>query len=147
MTRAEVRTFIKSGVTALSLAYRFNSGRISEFNSGRSNDYPFLWLESLMAGGDFTEGTQMPVDEWDIKIHIAKKDSVDSKAEQYEAIIDECDLIAQKLKYQLNQVVSGYKTALISSITREPFIKKHADNTTGVILSFTLIVPDQTDVC
>jgi len=148
MTRAEVRAFIESGIDNLNQSgevIQFNSGRITEFNSPRSNVYPFCWLESLSTDTDLINS--LPFDNWQIVIHVAAKDSQDSKAEQYEAIVDSCDVIAQKLVKKYNDVVSGYKLVTISGVNRTPFIKKHADNTSGVILSFTLISPDQTNLC
>jgi hypothetical protein len=146
MKRNEVRDLIKAAVQAVKSSYRFNSGRPSEFNSNRSNEYPYLWLESLSRGTELSEN-QMPSDDWNCIIHIAKLDKTDSVSEEYEAIVDECDLIAKKVTYQINQVVSGYKLLTLSGINSDPFIKKHADCTTGVILSFTLTSPDKTDVC
>lgn len=146
MKRMEVKAFIKSGVDALTPSVRFNTGRVTEFNSQRSNDYPFIWLESIGNTGDFTTN-QMPIDDWAPVIYIAKKDATDSSVEQYEEIIDQCDEIAQRLKYQLNQVVDGYKLVTLSGFTREPFVKKFADCLSGVIMSFTINSPDQTNVC
>lgn len=146
MKRSEVRDFIKSGIDAVATNIRFNSGRLSEFNSNRSNEYPFVWLESLSSSTEFSV-TQMPFDEWNIVLHVANKNAADDKPEQYEAIIDACDEIAQKLVYQYNQSVNGYKLATITGIERSPFVHKHADRTAGVVLSFTLNSPDKTDVC
>lgn len=146
MKRREIKAFIKSGVDALSPSIRFNTGRLTEFNSQRSNEYPYIWLETIGNTGDFT-ANQLPVDDWEPVIYIAKKDAVDSSPEQYEEIIDQCDEIAQKLKYQLNQVVEGYKLVTLSGFAREPFVKKFADCLSGVMLSFTINSPDQTNVC
>lgn len=146
MKRSEVRDFIKSGVVALSSAISFNSGRISEFNSERSNEYPFVWLESLSAGVELTE-QGLPYDGWNITIHIAKKDAAGSKPEEYELIVDECDYIGQQLVKQYNQSVTNYHLVTLDGISREPFIHKHADDTTGIILSFTLNAPDTTNLC
>jgi len=148
MTRAEVRAFVESGIDNLNQSgevIQFGSGRITEFNSTRSNIYPFCWLESLSVDTDLINS--MPFDNWNIVIHVAAKDAQDSSADQYETIVDTCDVIAQKLVKKYNDVVSGYKLVTLSGINREPFIKKHADNTSGVILSFTLISPDQTNLC
>jgi uncharacterized protein YecA (UPF0149 family) len=147
MTRTEVRAFIKSGCEAVSVNYPFNSGRLTEFNSQLNNTYPYLWLESLKTSVSLTT-TQMPFDNWEISIFIAKLDKMDSLPIQYESIVDDCDLIAQKLVYQLNQAVEGFKLSILDNITREPFIKeKHVDCISGVNLSFTLGVPDTTNVC
>jgi hypothetical protein len=85
-------------------------------------------------------------------------DKSDSRQEDYEPIIDACDQIARKLIWQYNQILYGstgvstanqtaYKLISLDGVSREPFIKQHADCLTGVILSFTLIIPDTTDVC
>lgn len=148
MKRAEVRAFIESGITAINADgnnIAFNSGRITEFNSNRSNTYPYVWLESLSVDNDLLNS--LPINNWNIAIHVAKKDHIDSKPEQYEVIIDDCDLIAQKLIKKYNDVVSGYKLITITGSSREPFIKKHADLTTGVVLSFVLNDPDTTNLC
>lgn len=150
MTRAEVRQFIESGIEELSQLVRFDSGRISEFNSQRSNEYPFAWLESPSNNPDFfnsMNGLQVPYDHWEIAIHIANKDSQDSSPAQYEAIIDDCDAIAQQLQHKYNTIVSGFNLSLIEGISRVPFVKKHADILTGVIFSFTLTAPDTTNLC
>lgn len=146
MTRTEVRALFKSAVDLLSPAVQFNSGRISEFTSQANKSYPFVWLEPLQVSTEFTT-IQSPIDSWECVAHIAKQDKMDSLPVQYEAIVDECDLIAQKLIHNLNQVVSGYKLITISGVTREPFIKKISDATSGVIISFTLISDDKTNVC
>lgn len=148
MTRTEVRSFVESGVTALNsdgVTLEFDNGRITEFNSDRSNEYPFAWLEPLTTTPELINS--VPYDNWNIIIHIAQKDSIDSVQSQYETIVDECDLIAQKLVKKFNDVVSGYKLVQIQNMSREPFYKKHADCLSGVILSFTLNVPDTTNLC
>ncbi len=146
MRREEVRDLIESAVNATNSSYRFNSGRISEFNSNRSNEYPYLWLESLSRETDIDE-QQRPFDDWNCVIHIANLDTPGSPPEIYEPICDECDLIAKRFTYQLNQVVSGFKIVTITAISCDPFHHLQADNTSGVILSFTLNIPDLTDVC
>lgn len=146
MKRSEVRALIESAVSATSQSYRFNSGRITEFNSERSNEYPFLWLEPLQRTTEFN-AFQMPFNNWACVIHIANKDAMDSSQEQYEALIDGCDEIAQKFIYHLNQTVSGFNLVTLSGVESVPFIHKQADDTSGVTLSFTLNIPDSTDVC
>lgn len=146
MKRSEVRDFIEAGVDALTPAIGFNSGRISEFNSVRSNDYPFVWLESLSSGVELLD-SGLPYDGWNIAIHIAKKDAAGSKPEEYERIVDECDYIGQQLVKQYNNIVSGYTTVTLDNISRDPFIHRHADDLTGIILSFTLNAPDTTNLC
>jgi hypothetical protein len=146
MTRSEVRAFIKSGVDALAPVTQFNNGRVSEFNSETNKQYPYVWMESLSV--DSTEtSTLMPLDEWNIVLHIAKLCPQDAVPEQYEPLIDECDLLAQKLKAKYNFIVSGFKNVTLSDHNREPFIKKHADSTAGVIMSFNLSSPDTTNNC
>lgn len=149
MKRSEIRSLIESGVTLLNNANAqigFDSGRITEFNSTRSNEYPYVWLESLETDPDLTD-TGLPIDNWQINLHICKKDAMDSTPKQYEDIIDECDFIAQKLIYRYNNIIKGLNTATISGYSRVPFIKKHADCLTGVLLSFVLNVPDKTSMC
>lgn len=146
MTRAEVRGLIQSAVSALSTSMRFNSGRITEFNSQRSNEYPYVWLEPLSVSTELTL-TQTPLDTWECIIHVAKKDAPDSIPEQYEGVVDECDLIAQKLVYKINAVIDGYKLITMTNLSRQPFIHKHADDVSGVIISFSLSMIDSTNVC
>lgn len=146
MTRTEVRALIKSAVDALTQAVQFNSGRISEFNSERSNTYPYIWLEPLSVGTELNTN-QMPIDEWNCILHVANKDAAGAKPEEYEGIVDQCDNIAQKFIHKLNAEVSGYKLITLTSIQREPFIHKHADDVSGVMVSFTLTIPDSTNVC
>lgn len=146
MKREEVRTLLENASKALSETVRFNSGRITEFNSNRSNEYPFIWLESLSRDTSFNDN-QVPFDDWNVVLHFAKKDAAGSTPEQYEPIIDECDLLAKQFIYKLNHVLDGYKLITLSGINSEPFIHVHADDTTGVILSFTLNSVDKTDVC
>ena len=145
MTREQVRTYIEDGIKLLSTNLGFNSGRITEFNSERSNGYPFAWLESLSVSSDIPN--QTPIDTWSIVIHIAQKDAMDSKPDDYEAIVDVSDYIAQQLQKKYNAEVSGFKLITMEGMTREPFIKKHADCLTGVIFSFNLIAPDTANFC
>lgn len=147
MTRKEVRDFISEGIYQLNKSYGFNSGRITEFNSARDNEYPFLWMESLSSENTINQASLAQFRNWNVVIHIAKKDAQDSKAEEYEGLIDDCDALAYQLTKQLNHDIENSNLIQIESTTIEPFIKRHADNTTGVILSFTLIDFDSTDVC
>lgn len=146
MKRREVRAFIQSGIETLTETAQFNSGKIDEFNSQPDKGYPFCWLDSLKVKSELTT-TYLPVDDWDISILIVKQDSLGSAPEEYEEIIDHCDELAQQLIYQINNQVSGYKLVTIKGISRDPFIKKLADCTTGVNLSFTLTAPDLTNNC
>ena len=156
MKREEVRAFLKSGADAIQM--HFDSGRLTEFNSQRGKGFPFGWVESLNVSTDFGGSGAALIDEWAIKIHIAKLDSTDSTQSQYEAIVDECDQLARKLIWQYNIILQTatqisttnqdlYKLVTLSGMKRDPFIKKHADCLTGVILSFALTSPDKTDVC
>lgn len=147
MKRSEVRGFIRLGIEALSNAYAFNSGRVSEFNSNRSNTYPFLWLESLSTSTSINASTTNPFESWNVVIHVADLDKADSTPVEYEAIVDACDLIAQQLIRQYNINLMYSDLTVIEGITREPFIHKHADNTTGVILAFTLTDYNSTNLC
>jgi hypothetical protein len=146
MKRGEVRSFLRSGVNALSPAPDFGSGRITEFNSLPNKKYPAVWQNVRPVDVDVPNNTS-PLDEWDIELIIAQIDRQDSSTEEYEAIIDEADFIAQKLIYQYRNVTSGYKLIAIDSIKREPFVKKYADCLTGVMLSFTIRANDKTNVC
>lgn len=146
MKREEVRDLIQSAINGLSERVSFNSGRITEFNSERENDYPFAWLESLSRETSFNN-FQMPMDDWGCVMHFVKLDQPGSPPEDYERLVDECDLLSKKFIYQLNQVITGFNLVTLSGLGSEPKIQKHADRTTGVILSFTLNIPDTTDVC
>lgn len=147
MKRSEVRALIKSAVDDLNQSISFNNGLLTRFTAEPDKRYPYVWLEPLSVSTDLNPN-QMPLDSWNCLLHIAKQDKVDSIPAQYELLVDECDEIAKKFIYKLNQVVSGYKLITLISITREPFIKKHtADPTTGVTVEFTLQVADQTNVC
>lgn len=139
MKREEIRAFLKAGVDAVASNIKFNSGRITEFNSSRNNEYPYVWSEPLSITGN----------NWQVIIHIAKKDKIDSLPEQYETLIDECDLIAQQLLSQYRLQLTGYDKLVIdpANPTREPFIHRHADDTSGVVLSFEIQDFDPTNVC
>lgn len=145
MTRAQVRNFLGLGIDLLT-DVTYGTGRISEWNSNRSRVYPMAWIESLSVDTELANDV-LPYDNWNISIHIAKKDAADSVEDEYEQLINDCDEMAQELIRYYNQVVSGYKLVNISGINRDPFIKKNADCLTGVILSFTLRAPDTTNLC
>jgi hypothetical protein len=146
MTRAEIRQLINDGIKVLGNQISFGSGRITEFNKDRSKEYPFIWLESLSNNPDVIHyGAHM--DHWKVVLHIAMKDKIDSSADEYEDIIDKCDLIAQKLTKIYVDSLESAKLVDFDSTERMPFIHKHADDTSGVILSFTINVPDTTNVC
>lgn len=147
MTRSEIRTFLQNGVEALNPSMPFGSGRITEWNSNRSNEYPGIWWESNQTVDVEIVNQVLPSDGWPVALHIGKKDAIDSSTTEYEQLIDDCDYVAQQLIRQYNQVVESSDNSTISGISRQPFIKKHADIVTGVILSFTLNVPDTTDLC
>lgn len=147
MKRSELRNFVQSGVSALTPALDFDSGRISEFNSNRSNEYPKVFYESVQEVNVDMVNEILPLDQWPVVLHIGQKDSQDSLPEQYELLIDAADEVAQKLIRQYNLVLADSEKVTVSGYSRQPFVKKHADCITGVILSFTLSIPDQTDLC
>lgn len=147
MTRSEIRTFLQTGVEAINPQMPFGSGRLTEWNSNRSNEYPGVWWESNQAPDVDIINSVLPTDSWPIVLHIGKKDSHDSSTVEYEQIIDDCDYIAQQLIHQYNNVVDGYAGVSITGISRPPFIKKHADCVSGVILQFSLQAPDTTNLC
>ncbi len=145
MKREEVREFLKEGVNGIVPAPEFGSGLITDFNSIRSHEYPAVWQVVSPVGT--VEGTSAPQDSWEIELIVAQKDRMDSSHDEYEHILDDCDLIAQKLIYKYRKIVDGYKLVTMESIRREPFVKKYADCLSGVMLTFTLNVPNQTNVC
>jgi len=138
MTRAEVKEFIQSGAELLQIP--FDTGRISEFNSNRTNTYPFIFLETVSAQTTLTNS--LPTDTYAIKIHVLSKDWMDSSNQEYESLIDQADIVAQRLIKRYNDILSNYNLVTINSISRVPFIKKHADCLTGVLLSFNLLTQD-----
>ena len=138
MTRAEVKEFIQSGAELLQIP--FDTGRISEFNSNRTNTYPFVFLETVSAQTTLTNS--LPTDTYAIKIHVLSKDWIDSSNADYEALIDQADIVAQRLIKRYNDILSNYNLVTINNISRVPFIKKHADCLTGVLLSFNLLTQD-----
>lgn len=149
MTRTEIRAFLQAGVTAVNPLIPFDSGRITEWNSNRSNEYPGVWWESITDDSVELINANLPQTDWPIKLHIGKLDKADSSNTQYEQLVDECHYLAQQLVYQYNQIQSNtfYSSLAFTGIGRSPFVKKHADCVTGVILSFTLVDPDKTELC
>jgi len=146
MTRSELRTFIENGVETISPSCYFQTGRITELNSTKDITFPFIWLISPETSLDIVNNIA-PFDNWSIELHIGKKDAQDSLYNDYERIVDECDLIARKLMKKYNDIIDGYATATISGTGITPFIKRHAHCSTGVVLSFTLNAPDTTSFC
>jgi hypothetical protein len=147
MKRNELRSFLETGVQAINPQMPFGSGRITEWNSNRNNEYPGVWFESVQPLDVEIVNFVLPTDNWPVRLHIGKKDAMDSSPAQYEQLVDDCDYIAQQLVRQYNQIVEDSDKATLTGIVREPFIKKHADCVTGVILSFTLSIPDTTNLC
>lgn len=156
MKREDVRTFLKSGADAVKIY--FDAGRLTEFNKFADKGFPFAWVYELGAASNFGGSGAMLIDDWSVKIRIAKIDATDSMQEQYESIVDDCDHIARQLIWQYNNILQGasgvstvnqdlYKLITISDIDRTPFYKLGADCLTGVDLTLTLNTPDQTDVC
>lgn len=145
MKRSEVRELVYKGIKALGNQIKFNSGRVSEFNK-EQKEYPYIWLESLKSSSNIVQ-QGANIDDWDIVLHIAKKDQPDSIQDQYELIVDDCDYIAQQLIKQYADLLDDAKLVTFDSADRDPFIHKHADDTTGVILTMTWAIPDTTDVC
>lgn len=148
MRRAQVRSFLYLGINDLT-DVTYGSGRLSEFNSDRNQTYPMAWIESLSRSVDMTP-QGLPYDNWNVTIYIAKQDTHDSLEHQYEALVDDCDEFAQKLIKFYNDVIDSaitYKLITLEGITSEPWIKKNADCLTGVILSFTIVSPDTTNLC
>ncbi len=154
MTRAEVRTFIKAGVDAMNPVLEFGSGLLSEFAAKSDKTLPQVWQELRPVEGTNTAGG-VPIDEWDIRLHIAiGHNRQDIVSDDYEPVIDACDLVAQKLIAQYNFILAGnadpslnYKLVALSERKREPFTKKFPNVMSGVLLTFTITAPDKTDVC
>lgn len=147
MKRSEVRNLIQTAVNSISPAVRFNSGLLTFFNSNRSNKYPYVFQEVANVTPDFPNTNLAPTNSWNIILHCADLDTADSIPDQYELIVDSMDELAAKLITKLNEVVSGYKNIKIEGVDRTPFIKKHADILSGVILSFSITEVDKTNYC
>ena len=147
MTRTEVRAFLKAGVDALDPVLEFGSGLITDFNAKPDKTHPQVWQELRPVEGT-NPPRQAPVDDWEIRLHIAiGHNQLDVPESIYEDVIDTCDLVAQKLMLQYNSIVSGYKLVSLTDRKRTPFAKKHAHVMSGVILEFTINAPDKTDIC
>lgn len=146
MKRSEVRDFIETGINTLAEPVGFISGTYTDWNAQPDKEYPFCYLESLKTTSEFSPQL-MPVDSWEVVIHVVKQDYMGSAPDEYETLVDECDEIAQKLQSYYNTVVIGYKLITLKSIAREPLIKQTADCVSGVRFSFTLVSPDTTQVC
>lgn len=143
MRREEVRAFLQSGVDALSPKISFNAGRVSEFASEKDKEFPYVWLETLKRNTPEAVFTNT----WDVVYYVAKLDKMDSLPVQYEALIDDCDYIAQQLEAQYKFVLNNNKLT-IGEVSTEPFIKKNTpDVTTGVTISFTITDFSPTPIC
>ena len=145
MKRREIRSFLQKGVNEITPSVEFGSGLITDFNSIRNHSYPSVWQS--IAPISVNLGNSAPLDRWEIKLTIAQKDFMGSPPKTYEDIIDTCDEIAQRLTYLYRNVVEGYKKITMEDFRREPFVHQYADCLSGVDLTFTLISPDQTNVC
>lgn len=149
MTRKEVRDFVKAGVDALTPVLEFGCGLVTDFNIIPDKTLPQVWQELRPVEGE-NPTSQAPLDEWDIRLHIAMLDKMDSKPDQYNPIIDSCDEVAQKLIAQYNFILmtdTTYRKVTFKGRSREPFVKKYAHCMSGVLLRFTIVAPDQTEVC
>lgn len=136
MKRSEIKEFIQSGAEFYNIP--FSTGRLSEFNSSRSNTYPFIFLETIEVDTDLNNSIQ--TDNWIIRLHITSKDAVDSKMAQYEKLVDDADYLAQRLIRRYNDVINNFDLVTLSGVSRTPFIKRYADCLTGVLLQFTLTI-------
>lgn len=144
MTRAEVRAFIKAGVDAMEKVAEFRNGKISDFNSEPGKPYPYVWMESLSRTEEV--GTSK-LQTWNVVLHVAFKDSMDSKPEEYEKLNDKADEIAGQLCDIYDRGLRKSSLVTMPSRSIDPFHKKHADVLTGVILSFDLQTPSNTVFC
>lgn len=167
MKREDVKTFLKDGCNAVNCS--FDAGRLTEFNSLQDKSFPFVWWETEELDNDSFGGTGSTlIDDRAITLHISKQDTMDSLQEEYENIVNECDQIARKLLWQYNRVLysdsssvsatatlsdnttlkrSAYSRITLKSISRTPFIKKHGDCLSGIILKFVINSPDLVNVC
>lgn len=146
MTRAQVSTFLNDGVKLLGNEFGFGIGRITEFNSDQRREMPYVWVEEIQDAPEFVN-VSMPFNNWQCTIHIAYKDQPDSIETQYEELVNKADFIGQKLQKYYNDIVNGSKLVTMTGLSRRPRRKKHAQCLTGVILTFTLNMPDSTNLC
>ena len=144
MKRSEIRAFLKDGVDSLTPVLSYWDGELTDWNAQRDNRYPGI-LSILDTTESRYENNMSPLDSWPVRMLICKIDRLDSLPEVYEDIIDDCDLIAQKLMYYYRDNVSLHY--VITNAARKRFIKKHADCLTGIELTFTLTGNDRTVVC
>lgn len=148
MKRSEIRDFLKNGVTKINPSLHFGSGRISEWVSAGNKNFKQVWWESNVEASVELANQTLPVTTHNIRLHIAGQDKADASATDYEAVIDDCDYIAQQLIYQYNQVIEDHAQVSIEGISREPFVKKYGNPVmSGVTLSFNLRGPDKTKLC
>ena len=158
MKREEIRNFLRLGADAVEIFFGY--GEVPNFNSKMDKAFPLGWLEPLQVSTAFGTNSSTLIDTWTVRLHIAKKDFMDSEPSDYEDLIDVCDHYARRLIWQYNLILGGddsietdqdlkdlYRLVTMEGISRTPFIKKHSDCLTGVILEFTLVTPDKTDVC
>lgn len=144
MKRSEIRAFLKAGVDALSPSIKFNAGRVSEFASETNKPFPYVWVDELQGTG----AAENPQENWEVSMLIAKLDKMDSLPAQYEALVDECDYIAQQLVIQYRNILTTSKKVSISDTPRVPFIKRNTpDVTTGVTLTFTIADFSPVPIC
>lgn len=140
MTRPEIRSFLRNGVESLKQpSTTFGFGVITDFNSKNDKIYPTVWwVTEPPTDTEIMPQTQAPFDNWNTLLVVGIIDKLDSNPETYEEIIDDCDLIAQKIMIAYNQNIEGYKLVKIQGSKRTPFVKKYADCITGVELEFTI---------
>lgn len=146
MKRSEVRQFIKDGVNAIAPVLTFSEGLITDFNAGVVNQ-TLPTVHHLLEGNDTDLTESAPSDTWKIRLLIANLDKVDSASSVYEDIVDNCDVVAQKLIYKYRNIIDGYKLVTMDGINRKKFVKKHAACLTGIELTFNIHAPDKTNVC
>lgn len=151
MTRNELKDFIQLPINDLNPSVEYDCGRLTQLNQflqkiGITN-FHFIWLVSPGTKPGYNDTMTVLFDNWTVQLHIGKLDKMDSSLEEYEAIIDECDMLARKLLNQYNLQLEESPHVTITGIGIDPFIKLHAVCSTGVILSFTLNAPDLTSLC
>lgn len=146
MTRAQVSIFLYDGAKLLGNEFGFGIGRITEFNSNQQREMPYVWVEEIQDAPEFANGI-IPFNNWQCTIHVAYLDKADSIETQYEQLVNDADLITRKLLKYYNDIVDGSKLVTLNGSGVRPFRKKHAQCLTGVILTFTLNMPDKTNLC
>ena len=152
MSHRSVVALLEDTAKSLGDNIQFGYGRRSDFNLITNKRYTFIWAAELNASVSFAvNNTHNYQKRWNVTIYFSELDKPGSVETEYVVILNDLDILIDMFLNRLNdwsmKTTDTVGQITIQNINQRTNIKKDADITTGWIISFQLVTPDDFVYC